>query len=357
MNKTYNEILEEMKCAYFNHCSQKPEDNQSVLKRLEAVASELYALSCYGDYIFKQAFIQTATGENLDRHAMVRNCERKTASKARGVLTFYVDEPAAEKIIIAQNTVCSVENKPYIQFATVEKCEIDIGETSVSVNAQALDNGYAYNVEAGKINVLVNAPVGISRVENINDFTGGYDEESDSSLRDRIMKNYSIKANGINSQSVANSVLLLDFVTDCYIPYTDWPGSITVSVATKDNSLSEEQTEEIQRAIGLDDLFGTTTDVVLAEPQSFSLVVEANVRAGFNKDEIESKITEAVNEISSACRVGRALGINTVSKKLISIEGISSYNVYSSDAYGEVIPCNRFRYLFLDDLVVNCFDE
>lgn len=357
MNKTYNEILEEMKCAYFNHCSQRSEDNQSVLKRLEAVASELYALSCYGDYIFKQAFIQTATGENLDRHAMVRNCERKTASKARGVLTFYVDEPSAEKIIISQNTVCSVENKPYIQFATLEKCEIDIGETSVSVNAQALDNGYAYNVEAGKINVLVNAPVGISRVENLSNFTGGYDEESDSSLRDRIMKNYSIKANGVNNQSVANSILLLDYVTDCNVSYNNWPGYITAVVATKDNSLSEEQTEEICKTIGLDELTGSLTDVVLAEPQSFSLVVEANVRAGFDKDEIKSKITDAVNEISSVCRIGRPLLLNTVSKKLISIEGISSFNVYSKDAYGEVIQCNIFNYLFLDDLVVNCFDE
>ena len=38
MNKTYEEILEEMKTAYFDECSEKIDENPASLKRIEAVA-------------------------------------------------------------------------------------------------------------------------------------------------------------------------------------------------------------------------------------------------------------------------------------------------------------------------------
>lgn len=357
MNKTYEEILESMKNAYFNECGERVYENSAVSKRFEAVASELFALSCYGDYIFRQAFIQTATGKYLDEHGAVRNCIRKTASKAEGALTFYVDEPAAEKIIIAKSTVCSVENSPYLQYATVEEGVIEVGETSVCVNAQALEAGYDYNAGAGEVTVMVNAPVGVSGVRNEAAFSGGYDDESDSSFRDRIMKHYSISANGVSTQSIENVVLLLDFVTDCFIPNAQNPGEIVAVVATKSNSLSQAQTEQIKSAIGISELTGASVDVQVAQLQNFSVTVEADIRAGFDKNEIRNQIESTVRELCSANRIGRAVVLNTISKSLLAIDGISSFNVYSNEAFGEVVPCGSKSYLHLENLVVNCFDE
>ncbi|MCH5321288.1 MAG: baseplate J/gp47 family protein [Eubacterium sp.] len=357
MNKTYEEILESMKIAYFNECGVKLDENSETAKRFEAVASELFAISCYGDYIFRQAFIQTATGEYLDEHGAVRDCIRKTASKAEGTLTFYVDEPATEKIIISKDTVCSVENSPYLQYATVEEAAIEADETSVSVGAQALEAGFDYNVSAGEITVMVNAPVGVSGVRNDAAFSGGYDDESDSSFRDRIMKHYSISANGVSTQSIENVVLLLDFVTDCFIPVAENPGEIVAIVATKNNSLTQAQTEQIKSAIGISELTGASVDVQVAQLQNFSVTVEANIRSGFNKDEIKNQIADTVTELCSANRIGRAVVLNTISKSLLSFDGISSFNVYSNEAFGEVVPCDSKSYLHLDNLVVNCFDE
>lgn len=357
MNKTYEEILEGMKNAYFSACSERVDENSAVSKRFEAVASELFALSCYGDYIFRQAFIQTATGGHLDEHGAVRNCLRKTASKAQGVLTFYVDEPALEKILIGKNTVCSAENSPYLQYATVEESMINAGETSVCVKAQALETGYDYNADAGEITVMVNAPVGVSGVRNESAFSGGYDDESDSSFRDRIMKHYSISANGVSTQSIENVVMMLDFVTDCYIPNAQNPGKIVAIVATKTNSLSSAQSEQIKNAIGISELTGADVDVQVAQLQNFSITVEADIRAGFNKEEIKNQIEDTVREFCSACRIGRALILNTISKKMLSLEGISSFNVYSNEAFGEVVPCESKSCLHLEKLVVNCFNE
>lgn len=357
MNKTYDEILDNMKSTYFNECGERLDDRSQTAKRFEAVASELFALSCYGDYIFRQAFIQTATKDNLDRLGAVRNCKRKEASKAQGMLTFYVDEPAQEKIVIAQNTVCSVEDSPYIQFATTDKGVIEIGESYVIVPAIALSEGYDYNLPSGKITVMVNAPVGVSGVRNDDDFAGGYDNESDSAYRERIMNHYSIESNGLNAQSTANAVLLLDFVTDCFIPNAQTPGEITVVITTKDNRITDLQVQQVENSVGISELTGAAVDVQLAQPQNFSVVIEANIRAGFDKENIKIEIEDIAKEICSACRIGRALPLNKISKQLVAIDGISSFNIYSNDAYGEVVPCDSRGYLYLNNLVVNCFDE
>lgn len=357
MNKTYDEILEEMKCAYFNECGERLDDNSQTAKRFEAVASELFALSCYGDYIFRQAFVQTATKDNLDRHGAVRNCLRKTASSAQGTLTFYIDMPVTEKTVINKNTVCSVENSPYLQYASTQDGVIAPGETSVTVPAAALGSGYAYNVAAGTVTVMVNAPVGISGVINDIAFTGGYDDESDSAYRNRIMNHYSISANGVNRQSLANAVLMLDFVTDCYIPDAQEPGEIFVIVATKNNQLTYSQIEQVTEVIDIRTLIGAVVFVQLARVQNFSISVEADIRAGFSQTAIRKQIESIVREICSACTIGQALQLNTISKELAALPEISSFNVYSKEAYGEVVPCGSESYLYLNSLVVKCFDE
>lgn len=357
MNRTYDEILSSMKNAYFNECGRCCDDNSNAAKRLEAAASELFSLSCYGDYIFKQAFIQTATKENLDRHGQLRGCIRKSASKASGHLTFYVEEPASEKIMIAKGTVCSAIGMPYIQYATTQSGAIEIGQTSATVPADALGTGYAYNVKAGMVTVMVNAPIGISGVRNDTAFSGGYDNESDSAYRDRIIRHYSILPNGVNAQSIENVILQLDFVTDCFIPDAENGGEITVVVTTKSNSLSREEREKITQAVGIAELTGLLVGVEIAQPQFFSVSIETHIRSGFDKSQIASEVKAAAEELCSACRIGRELALSKISRKLMDIDGISGFHVYSNDAYGDVIPCGSRNYLYLENTVVNCFDE
>ena len=356
MNKTYEEILDSMKTAYFKECGRQCDPNSNAVKRLEAVASELFALSCYGDYIFRQAFVQTATKENLDRHGAVRDCIRKSASKASGFLTFYVDEPAAESIHISNGTVCSVSGKPYLQYATTSSGAIEPGQNSITLPAIALATGDSYNTKADTVTVMVNAPIGISGVRNDTAFRGGYDAESDSSYRDRIMKHYSVLPNGVNTQSVQNAVMMLDFVTDCYIPDAENGGEIIVVTATKSNSLSRTEENQIREAVGIAQLTGSIVNVQLAQPQSFSLSVELHIRSGFDKAEMKAIAESTIRELCSSCRIGREFVLSSISKQLIGIEGISSFNIYSDSAYGEVIPCGSRNYLYLEDLVVNCFD-
>lgn len=357
MNKTFDDIINEMKNAYFTSKGEKLDENSETAKKFEAVASELYAISCYGDFILKQAFVQSASGEYLDAHAQLRGVTRKTASTASGTLTFYLLEPSETNIVIPKGVVCSVSKKPYLQYATDEEVSIKAGELSVSVNASAVSPGEEFNVLSGEITVMVNAPAGIYGVINDGDFKGGCDNERDSSLRRRIIEHYCYSPNGINCKSVANVVMDLDFVLDCSIPPCETPGEIVVVVKTKSGELNVREYASIQACVGIAELVNFNINVILAQNEDFSMTVEAKVRSGFSKTDIQSQIEICVKEICSALKIGEYLSLNTVSKQLVKIEGISEFNVYSTGALGETINCGSRNCLHLKDLAVNCFDE
>lgn len=345
-----------MKSAYHEECGYPVEDNSALLKDYEIVASELYALSCYGDYIYKQAFVQSATGENLDRLGELRCCTRKTASRAQGVLTFTVGEVLSEDIVIPVGTVCSVSEKPFIQFATTEQGVITAGQSEVSVGAQALGDGDEYNVKPNKVNVMVNAPLGVIGVTNAEKFDGGYNQESDSHYRKRILNNYLIVQNGVNAASYENVVLLLDFVTDCHIAPASETQCMRIYVSTKSNTLTKDDKWIIQNQIPFLVATGIKAEILLAQTKPVELKVDMIVKRGFNADEISERLEQIVWDVFSALRIGESIELNTLRKELIKIDGIASYSFYSEDIIGDVIrSCNDV--LTLGELTVNYIYE
>lgn len=356
LNRTYEQIVDEMLKAYFNEYGQKPDNNSLEMKRIEAVASELYGLSCYGDFIFKQSFVQTATGEYLDRHGEIRDCARKEARCAKGELMFYLDEPIDEDVEIPQGTVCSVEEHPYLQFVTDEKGTIKSGETSVSLNASALYPGSEYNVKKGEITVMVNAPVKVSHVVNKIRFDSGTDAENDNVYRKRIMNNYNIAQNGVNTSSLENILLNFDFLKDCFIPEANAPGAINVVILTYDGSISTAERILIEDAIGLQHITGAKLSLLMATQKNYEMTVDIYVRTGFDQEQVKTKIEDIIKEVNDGCRIGRPLSLTQISKRLSLLEEITDFNIYCDEADGEIISCSNFEILNLTDLRVNCFE-
>ena len=99
MNLTYDEILNSMKIEFAGEKGEAVKELSDIEARFKAVASEIYSVSAYGDYIMKQSFPQTATGEFLDRHAELRSITRKTASYAKGAITVYRTESSIGSVV------------------------------------------------------------------------------------------------------------------------------------------------------------------------------------------------------------------------------------------------------------------
>lgn len=357
LRRTYEEILNSMKSAYFNECGSTVEKNSQTEKRLEILASELFSISCYGDYIFKQAFVQTATGDNLDKLGELRGCIRKKKDYAHGELYFSINEAADYDITIPQNTICSVAGKPFMQFAVTESAVIPAGETGVSVHARAIVSGNDYNADAGTITVMVNAPIAVAAVTNPADFDGGYDGENDLAYRNRILRHYDVLPNQLNTTSIENNILTLDYVTDCNVPFSDTANRITVFVSTKDNELTAQRITEIRDKIPLGKIGAITRLVELADKKKYTLTIELFCMRGFDKDEISSLVTDRVNDMVSALRIGQTLSLIDISKTISDIEGIVRHNIYSDKAEGNYVYCKNNKILHLKSLAVNSFYE
>ncbi len=307
MKTTYNEILNTMRNAYYEKCGEKAELHSDIGARFQAVASELFSLACYGDYILKQAFVQSATGEHLDFHAELRGIKRKTPSKAEGELVFSITEPSQENIEIPFGTVCSVYGKPFIQFETTENAVLFAGQTEVSVPSRALREGSEYNAEAGSVSVMVNPPSGIESVTNASAFCGGCNEENDTALRKRILESYRIPQTGYSPKSVRELILKNEEVLDCAVLFQN--SKYTVYAKTKSGEISNELTRAVRDSLVLLELTPYTLRVLPAEALEFGLTVE--IKASLeDREKAISQLEKKITELCGGLTIGENLNLN-----------------------------------------------
>ena len=356
LNKSYEEILESLKTTYFNECGSAVQKGSELEKRFEAVASELFAISCYGDFVLLQALPSTATGEYLDMHGQARACSRKAASAAQGSLTFGISEASAQDIHIPQGTVCSVSGKPFIQFETVSEAVLPAGELSVTVQARALADGKSYNAEGGSVTVMVNAPLSIESVTNETAFCGGCDEESDAAYRKRLLSSFRIPVNSAGKASTENAVMQLDYVTDCLAADSDTPGYIYIVVTTRTGTLSTAQKNEIASTVELASIVGATVRVSLAEEESVDLSLELYCRYGSDMQTVTARAQSAAAEIFDGLKIGEPLQLSSLAKALLAIDGVEKYSIHSPQSVGDTVNCSARGRLELGNTAVSCYE-
>ncbi len=134
--------------------------------------------------------IRTATGSALDALVVDRLPEgRLPGARAGGFVIFYRDSPAIEAITIPLGTRLSrsTEGGESEYFETIEAVTLNVGETSVAANIQALDVGTTGNVPAFSISNIYDTVAGIDYVENPQQTSGGEDPEDDTTLRKRYI--------------------------------------------------------------------------------------------------------------------------------------------------------------------------
>lgn len=346
LKTTYNDILEKMKSTFFEVTGQRVENMSDIGARFQAVASELLSVSCYGDFILKQAFPQTATGEYLDYHAEIRGTSRKGAAKAHGKLKFYISEPASEDISIETGVICSVENKPFVQFETTQRATIKAGDVSAEVDAVAIDFGEEYNVGENMVTVMVNPPIGVLGVTNDKKFVGGLHTEDDEKLRKRIIELYSVAPTGITYESLAEQIMTIDGVIDCRV-YTPTSSVISVCLRTTSGELDDEIIAQIPNKLMIAIITSTNIGYSLAEPEEFNL----NIKFRGDTD-VSDKIIEECRAYTRALRIGESLDLNELAYKFRGLDGIEYVDIISDKMAGDSVFCLGESYLVLNDCVV-----
>lgn len=349
----YNDILNRMKTVYFEQSGENTDAVSDLSARFQAVASELYSLSCRAEYVLRQAFPQTAAGDYLDFHAALRDIMRKEAAYAYGELTFSLSEPALQDIEIPADTICSVKDMPYIQFGTTQAAVLASGKTAVTVPAKSTEPGSQYNVAAGSITVMVNPPEGVEAVTNNTVFDGGADTETDEMLRRRILDAYQIPQSGFSAQSLREAVMKNTDVLDANVTFDGT--SICVYVIPKTAELSAALKAQIEDCMSISDVTEAEIDVSKATKEQAVLTVSAELACG-NREEITAQLTEALQRTVNALRIGESLNLKKAASALMQTPGVTYCTVSAQNSVGDIIPCSPAGYIRAERITVNCYD-
>ena len=153
----------------------------------EALAQVVVAVYNTVNDACRQKMLRYARGEVLDALGENRDVERLTPTPATTTLQFGVSEAVASNIIIPAGLRVTGDFVHY--FLTDETVVLYAGALSVEVTASAENGGEEYNgIAPGVISKIVDVsdvPM-IDYVINIDETTGGGDQEGDEAYRERI---------------------------------------------------------------------------------------------------------------------------------------------------------------------------
>lgn len=297
----YSEMLE----VFQQETGYEMNTEADLAVRLRAAAAQIMSLYNYADYVYRQAFPQTAQGENLDRHGNLRGVERVAGAKAQGTLTFGVSAALAVDLQIQQGTVCL--SSEGAAFETLEEASLPAGSTSVDVAAEALEEGVSGNAVAGSIIKMQTAPDGIETVTNKSAFNGGREQEDDETYRARILAAYMGLSNGTNIAyytQLALSVAGIDRVK--VIPCVSGAGTVGILVSSDAGVVTDEALEELTTLLKDRTELGIT--VTVSTPEAVPVAVTAQILPASGYTLAHAR--DAVKEAIKACFMGDRMGKN-----------------------------------------------
>lgn len=247
---------------------------------------------------YKAAFAKTSWGEYLEMRAEEHGIFRKVAVSATGTIT-----------ITGTGTVSNgavFQTSSGIQFHTLKEIDVS-GSGSVAIACDTA--GTAGNVDADTITVISASIPGITAVTNPAATTGGYNEETDTELYNRLIFKVRQPATSGNVNDYTEWATSVDGVGKVkVIPL--WNGNGTVKVLVTDSNgspASDTLLTAVRTLIETKHPIGAT--VTIAAPTTLALTIALTVTDGTGDADAIKKLLNAyfVSDTFSETKVSYAL--------------------------------------------------
>ena len=163
------------------------------------------------EQLYNSAYIDTATGVNLDALVKFINIKRSPPIFATGLVTFI----GSNGVVIPVNTIVASDD---LQYKVTEEKTILTG--SIDVPIKAIKIGEHSNTPANTITTLVNPIIGVTSINNAVSILNGKDQESDFALRERYYNSLQIGGKS-TLDAIRSSVLQVVGVTTVFVLEND----------------------------------------------------------------------------------------------------------------------------------------
>ena len=325
--KTTEEIYQSLLAAFAQRAGFTPEADCDLAVRLYAAAAELQALGIQGEWVLDQSFPQTAEGVYLDRHADMRGLTRLPASKAVGVLRFYVESAPAGELRVPAGTVCMSADGT--RFQTTEEAVLTPELLYADAPAEALEGDAQGNAVAGAVNILTACPVAVTGCSNPAAFSGGSDAEDDEALRERILASYRRLPNGANAAWYETTAMSHTGVAAAKaVGRARGIGTVDVYIAAESGTPEEELIAAVQADLAVKREIAVDVQVKAPTEKTVDVTVELDVGDG-DFDAVKTEAEQMLLGFFSGRLLGMPVRLAELGDKLYHLEGVENYRIVS----------------------------
>ena len=328
---SYETIAGRMNDKFTELAGYSPDSASDIGIRIKVLASEIYSLSCAVEWLKRQTFAKTATGERLEQRAAERGITRKPPVAAYGTLTFSMSSALWFPAEIPAGTVCTTSGNEPLRYVVTNDTMLPTGSLSVDVPAKAETAGAAGNTAAETIIHMVTPPSCIEEVINKSAFTGGEDSETDESLRARLLASYAEVSNGTNAAWYKETALKYDGIHSAnVIPKSGGTGTVTVYLGGKGCAPSDETVNEIKNYMNSKKEINVAVTVKAAETVPAAVSVSVAAKSGLDAVDVKNACKSAVQEYFYGLSVGDSVILSAIGAKLFSTGMITDCSFSSS---------------------------
>lgn len=322
---TYESILERMNEKFTELSGYLPRESSDIGIRIKLLAGELYALNSNIEWLRRQMFPNTATGEQLELHAAQRGLERRRGEKAKGKIVFEADMPPEYDVLIPAGTICS-NAEGTLRYVTSREYTLHRGSTMLMADCEAEHSGKKYNIGIGKVKTIVTYfSVGLS-IDNSTSFTGGTDDESDESLRERIAESWRISPDGANAAYLEEIAESVEGIASAHaVKASNSPGYVLVTLGGRGTAPTQEAMSAATQALEQAKVLGT---VLVVEPTALSTVnvnVSITPEDGFTFAQAKTNAEATIREFFLSLSVSQGLKLSELGKALLETDGVDNY--------------------------------
>lgn len=284
---------------------------------LYPVAEQIYLLRDKINTLSENAFALTAAGEYLDRKTAEQGLKRRAATFASGTVRIYGNRGE----VVPEGAKVAADN---ILFSVNENASIP-EDGFVDVPATCTTAGTAGNVKKGEINRFPVTLPGLTAVENITDFSGGYSAEIDADLLERYIEKVSRPNASGNKNHYIGWAKEVEGVGEVrVIPLWNGPGTVKVVIVDSENQPAEDDLIlKVKDHIEENRPIGAEVTVVSAAPLYISISVTI---ISDESPDIQTNVEAAIQSYLSGEALKKGyISYAKVGSLILSVTGVDDY--------------------------------
>lgn len=309
-----------------------------------------------------QIWPQFAYGVYLDYHAKTRTMERKAAQRAAGQLRITGQDGTP---IPAGSVFATVSRNDNIAVEFTVTRDYTITGGSVTADIEAVAAGSGGNVAADLIVIVISDNLnGIKSVTNPGATGGGFNEESDDELRERIIQyDQSMSGSFIGNEADYKrwALSVVGVGEAVIIPANDDSGLVTI-VATDANgdpaspALCQQIYDYIMEGANerAERFAPVNANLSVVSPTTIEIRVEAamELESGAVLDDVKALFTAAVKAYFLQARSDEEIRYSKVYQLLQSIAGVYDIRDVTLNGGGVNIPLQKTLLPVTDDTLI-----